>query len=208
MSIKVAINGYGRIGRLILTAMYDQGLLGADLDVVALVDMSADARYYAYRTKYDSVHGRFPGSVMTAKSDSTAATDNTLIVGGDAIRCLAAPESPHLLPWKALGVDYVIEATGCFTSLETAALHLEAGAKKVIVTAPGKGGMKAIVLGVNHDQYDPASDHLVSTASCTTNCLAPLVHVLLKEGIGIEKGLMTTIHSYTGPDETVDSPTR
>lgn len=208
MSIKVAINGYGRIGRLILSAMYDQGLLGGDLDMVALVDLNADARYFAYRTKYDSVHGRFTGSVSTARSDSTVETDDTLIVGGDSIRCLAAPKSPHLLPWKALGVDYVIEATGRFTSLETAGLHLEAGAKKVIVTAPGKGGMKAFVLGVNHDQYDPTSDHLVSTASCTTNCLAPLVHVLLKEGIGIKQGLMTTIHSYTATQETVDSPSR
>lgn len=208
MSIKVAINGYGRIGRLVLTAIYDQGLLGTDLDMVALVDMSADARYYAYRTKYDSVHGRFSGQVSTSSSDPNADAHDTLIVGGDSIRCLAAPTSPHLLPWKALGVDYVIEATGRFTSLEMAALHLEAGAKKVIVTAPGKGGMKSIVLGVNHDQYNPASDHLVSTASCTTNCLAPLVHVLLKEGIGIEKGLMTTIHAYTATQETVDSPSR
>jgi glyceraldehyde 3-phosphate dehydrogenase len=208
MSIKVAINGYGRIGRLVLTAMYDQGLLGKEIDMVALVDMSADARYFAYRTKYDSVHGRFPGIVTTTKSDPTAEIDDTMILGDDAIRCLAAPASPHLLPWKALGVDYVIEATGRFTSLEKAGLHLEAGAKKVIVSAPGKGGMKTIVLGVNHDRYDPAKDHLISTASCTTNCLAPLVHVLLKEGIGIEKGLMSTIHAYTATQETVDSPSR
>ncbi len=208
MSIKVAINGYGRIGRLVLTAMYDQGLLGTELDMVALVDMSPDARYYAYRTKYDSVHGRFAGEVATTASGPDSEAHDTLLVGGDSIRCLAAPKSPHLLPWKALGVDYVIEATGRFTSLETAALHLEAGARKVILTAPGKGGMKSIVLGVNHQGYDPTSDHLISTASCTTNCLAPLIHVLLKEGIGIEKGLMTTIHAYTATQETVDSPSR
>ncbi len=208
MSIKVAINGYGRIGRLVLTAMYDQGLLGSAIDIVALVDISADARYFAYRTKYDSVHGRFPGPVSTFKSDPTAEIDDTMVMGDDTFLCLAAPESPHLLPWKALGVDYVIEATGRFTSLEKAALHLEAGAKKVILSAPGKGSIKSFVLGVNHDRYDPAVDHVISTASCTTNCLAPLVHVLLKEGIGIEKGLMSTIHAYTATQETVDSPSR
>lgn len=208
MATKVAINGYGRIGRLVLAAMYEQGLIGADLDIVALVDLNPDARYFAYRTRYDSVHGRFPGEVATAKSRPELETDDTLIINGDEILCMAAPASPDLLPWKELGVEYVIEATGRFTSVEKAGLHLKAGAKKVILTAPGKGGMKSVVIGVNDKSYDPATDHVLSTASCTTNCLAPLVHVLLKEGIGIEKGLMSTIHSYTATQETVDSPSK
>ncbi len=208
MKTKIAINGYGRIGRLVLTALYDQGLISAGLEVVALVDLSADARYFAYRTKYDSVHGRFPGQISTAKSDPVLDGDDVLIVNGDEIRCLSAPPSPELLPWKEMGVEYVIEATGHYTSREKAELHLKAGAKKVIITAPGKGAVKSFVLGVNQDHYVPAEDHVVSTASCTTNCLAPLVHVLLKEGIGLEKGLMTTIHAYTATQETVDSPSR
>jgi len=208
MSTKVAINGYGRIGRLILTAMYEQGLLGGELDMVALVDLSPDARYFAYRTRYDSVHGRFPGKIATAKSDPLLETDDIFILNGDEIQCLAAPASPDRLPWKALGVDYVIDATGRFSHREKAALHLAAGAKKVMLTAPGKGGVKSFVVGVNDDCYDPATDHVISTASCTTNCLAPLVHVLLREGVGLEKGLMSTIHAYTATQETVDSPSR
>lgn len=208
MATKVAINGYGRIGRLVLTAMYEQGLIGAELDIVALVDLNPDALYFAYRTRYDSVHGRFSGEVTTTKSRPELVADDTLIINGDEILCMSAPASPDLLPWKELGVEYVIEATGHFTSMETAGLHLKAGAKKVILTAPGKGGMKSIVIGVNDHAYDPATDHVLSTASCTTNCLAPLVHVLLKEGIGIEKGLMSTIHSYTATQETVDSPSK
>jgi glyceraldehyde 3-phosphate dehydrogenase len=206
MAAKIAINGFGRIGRLVLTAMYDQGLLENSLSMQALVDLSADARYFAYRTKYDSVHGRFPGKVTTRRTDPSFLVDDILIMDGEEIRCLAAPSSPDQLPWKEMGVEYVIEASGCFTSLDKAALHLKAGAKKVIITAPGKGALKSFVLGVNEDQYVPATDHVVSTASCTTNCLAPLVHVLLKEGIGIEEGLMTTIHAYTATQETVDSP--
>jgi glyceraldehyde 3-phosphate dehydrogenase len=176
--------------------------------VKALVDLSADARYFAYRTSYDSVHGRFHGTVSTQKSDPSLQMDDILVINGDEIHCLAAPPSADQLPWKELGVDYVIEASGRFTSLEKASLHLEAGAKKVIITAPGKGSLKSFVLGVNQDQYDPAADHVVSTASCTTNCLAPLVHVLLKEGVGIDEGLMSTIHAYTATQETVDSPTK
>lgn len=208
MSAKVAINGYGRIGRLVLTAMYEQGLIGTAVDMVALVDLSADASYFAYRTRYDSVHGRFPGQVETARSNPSLERDDVLIVNGDEILCLEAPKSPDQLPWKELGVEYVIDATGLFTSMEKASLHLQAGARKVIVTAPGKGGMQTIVMGVNEDQYDSAAHHVVSMASCTTNCLAPLVHVLLREGIGLEQGLMSTIHAYTATQETVDSASR
>ncbi|APG24421.1 MULTISPECIES: type I glyceraldehyde-3-phosphate dehydrogenase [Syntrophotalea] len=208
MATKIAINGYGRIGRLALAAMYEQGLIGTDLDIVALVDLNPDARYFAYRTRYDSVHGRFPGEVATARSRAELEVDDTLIVNGDEILCLAAPASPDRLPWKALGVEYVIEATGRFNSMDKAGLHLAAGARKVILTAPGKGAMKSIVIGVNQDTYDPRTDHVISTASCTTNCLAPLVHVLLKEGVGLEQGLMSTIHAYTATQETVDSPSK
>ncbi|MEZ4598176.1 MAG: type I glyceraldehyde-3-phosphate dehydrogenase [Syntrophotaleaceae bacterium] len=208
MATGVAINGFGRIGRLILTALYDKGQIEDSLKVKALVDLAADAKYFAYRTKYDSVHGRFHGEVDTRKSDPALSVDDILIINGDEIRCLSAPPSPEQLPWKAMGVEYVIESSGKFTSMEKASLHLKGGAKKVIITAPGKGPMNSFVLGVNEEKYDPKTDHVVSTASCTTNCLAPLVHVLIKEGIGIEEGLMSTIHAYTATQETVDSPTK
>merc|ERR1712167_389807 len=127
------------------------------------------------------------------------------IVNGNRIRCImASRDGPKALPWGAMGVEYVIESTGLFIEADKAADHIEAGAKKVIISAPGKGNLKTLVMGVNHEQYDPATMHVVSNASCTTNCLAPICHVLLKEGIGIEKGLMTTIHSYTATQKTVD----
>jgi len=131
-----------------------------------------------------------------------------IVVNGHKVRCVAATKSPAELPWKALGVEYVIEATGLFTDSEKAKGHLEAGAKKVIISAPGKGDVKTIVMGVNEQEYDGAKHNIVSNASCTTNCLAPVVHVLLKEGIGIETGLMTTIHSYTATQKTVDGPSK
>ena len=131
-----------------------------------------------------------------------------LVVGGDAVKCIMATKDPSQLPWKELGVDYVIESTGLFTDSEKAKGHLAAGAKKVIISAPGKGDVKTLLMGVNESEYDPAKHHIVSNASCTTNCLAPVVHVLLKEGIGIETGLMTTIHSYTATQKTVDGPSK
>jgi glyceraldehyde 3-phosphate dehydrogenase len=150
--------------------------------------------------KYDSTHGKFKHEVTTENGD-------TLIVNGNKIKCVAASrEGIHKLPWGALGVEYVIESTGLFVEADKAKGHLDAGAKKVIISAPGKGALKTLVMGVNHTDYDKATDHVVSNASCTTNCLAPLVHVLLKEGVGIEKGLMTTIHSYTATQKTVDGP--
>ena len=208
MATKIAINGFGRIGRLVLMAMAEQGQLGRQLDLVAVVDVSTDAAYFAYQLKYDSVHGRFMGELATAKSDPALQEDDLLLVNGHRIRCVAATKSPDLLPWRELGVDYVIESTGLFTESAKASLHLEAGAKKVIISAPGKGEVKTLVMGVNEGEYDPATHHVVSNASCTTNCLAPLVHVLLKEGIGIETGLMTTIHSYTATQKTVDGPSK
>ncbi|HOW58858.1 MAG TPA: type I glyceraldehyde-3-phosphate dehydrogenase [Candidatus Omnitrophota bacterium] len=208
MALKVGINGFGRIGRLVFQAICDQGLLGKEIDVVAVVDISTDADYFAYQIKYDSIHGRFKHNVTTEKSSPSLEDADTLVVNGYKTKCIMATKTPDQLPWKALGVDYVIESTGLFTDSEKAKLHLAAGAKKVIISAPGKGEVKTLVIGVNENEYDPAKHSIVSNASCTTNCLAPIVHVLLKEGIGIETGLMTTIHSYTATQKTVDGPSK
>jgi glyceraldehyde 3-phosphate dehydrogenase len=134
--------------------------------------------------------------------------DDILIVNGHRIKCVLAAKTPEQLPWKGLGVEYVIESTGLYTEGEKAKLHIQAGAKKVIITAPAKGDVKMFVMGVNEKEYDPKAHHIVSNASCTTNCLAPLVHVILKEGIGIETGLMTTIHAYTATQKVVDGPSK
>ena len=206
--IKVAINGFGRIGRLVFTALAEQGLLGKTLDVVAVVDVATDAHYFAYQLKYDSVQGKFNGTVETKKSSPNAEHDDVLVVNGHEVKCIMATKEPSQLPWKELGVDYVIESTGLFTDSEKAKGHLDAGAKKVIISAPGKGEVKTIVMGVNENEYDANKHDIVSNASCTTNCLAPVVHVLLKEGIGIDNGLMTTIHSYTATQKTVDGPSK
>lgn len=205
---RIAINGFGRIGRLVFQALVEQGLLGKEFEVVAVVDMATDADYFAYQLKYDSVQGKFGGKVETKKSSPELAQQDILIVNGHEIKCISAPKNLADLPWKELGVDYVIEATGIFTSKETAQGHIDAGAKKVIITAPGKGGVKTLVMGVNHEEYNPSEHDIVSNASCTTNCLAPVVHVLLKEGIGIETGLMSTIHAYTATQKTVDGPSK
>ncbi len=206
--VRIAINGFGRIGRLVFQALCDQGLLGKAIDVVAVVDISTDADYFAYQMKYDSVHGRFKHEVTTEKSDASKESADILVVNGHKVKCVMATKEPSALPWAALGADYVIECTGLFTDSEKAKGHLAAGAKKVIISAPGKGEVKTLVIGVNEGEYDPAKHHIVSNASCTTNCLAPLVHVLLKEGIGIETGLMTTIHAYTATQKTVDGPSK
>ncbi len=208
MAVKVGINGFGRIGRLVFIAMVEQGLLGKAFEVAAVVDVSTDAKYFAYQLKYDSIHGRFNGTLATEKSEPSGQDDDVLVVNGQKVRCIAATKTPDLLPWKALGVEVVIECTGLFTDAEKAKGHLAAGAKKVILSAPGKGNVKTIVMGVNEKEYDPGQHHIVSNASCTTNCLAPVVHVLLKEGLGIEAGLMTTIHSYTATQKTVDGPSK
>src|SRR3989339_1020269 len=208
MGIKVGINGFGRIGRMAFQAICDQGLLGKSIDVVAVVDVSTDADYFAYQLKYDTVHGRFKHAVTTEKSSPSLEANDTLVIGGNKIKCIMATKTPAELPWKALGVEIVIECTGLFTDSEKAKGHLAAGAKKVLISAPGKGEVKTLLMGVNENEYDPAKHAIVSNASCTTNCLAPLVHVLLKEGFGIETGLMTTIHSYTATQKTVDGPSK
>jgi len=208
MAMKVGINGFGRIGRLVYQAMADQNLLGKEIDVKAVVDVSTDADYFAYQMKYDSTHGKFKHQITTEKSDASKEDNDVFVVNGCKTKCVMATKTPAELPWKDLGVDYVIESTGLFTDSEKAKGHLAAGAKKVIISAPGKGDVKTIVMGVNENEYDPARHHILSNASCTTNCLAPLVHVLLKEGIGIETGLMTTIHAYTATQKLVDGPSK
>jgi len=196
-AVKIGINGFGRIGRLVFRALVEQGLLGKQLDVVAVNDL-VSADNLAYLLKYDSTQGKFAGEVE-AKGEN-------LVVNGHTIKCLAVREGPTALPWKELGVEYVIESTGLFTEAAKARGHITAGAKKVIISAPAKEDDITIVMGVNHEKYDPKNHHIISNASCTTNCLAPVVHVLLKEGFGVEEGLMTTIHSYTATQKTVDAP--
>src|SRR5476651_2196422 len=206
MAVKVAINGFGRIGRLVFRALVEQGLLGTTLDVVAVGDI-VPADNLAYLLKYDSTQGRFNGTVGSKKSAADKLEDDVLIVNGKEILVVSA-KTPAELPWGKLGVQLVIESTGLFTDAEKAKGHLTAGAKKVIISAPAKGEDVTVVVGVNHETYDPAKHNIISNASCTTNCLAPIVHVLLKEGFGIEEGLMTTIHSYTATQKTVDGPSK
>ena len=207
VAIRVGINGFGRIGRLVFRAICDQGLLGKEIEVVAVNDI-VPADNLAYLVKFDSTQGKFPGTVTSEKSSPSAAEDDVLVVNGQKIKCLAIKDGPAALPWKALGVDIVVESTGLFTDATKAKGHIEAGAKKVIISAPAKNEDITIVLGVNEGKYDPAKHNIISNASCTTNCLAPVVHVLLKEGFGIEEGLMTTIHSYTATQKTVDGPSK
>ncbi|MCZ2343667.1 MAG: type I glyceraldehyde-3-phosphate dehydrogenase [Bacteroidales bacterium] len=198
MAVKVGINGFGRIGRLVFRALVDQGLLGKELDVVAVNDL-VPADNLAYLLKYDSTQGRFKGEVA-------ADGEGALVVNGHRIKSLGLRAEPKDIPWKDLGVEYVIESTGLWTNAEKAKGHLDAGAKKVIISAPATGEDITVVMGVNHEKYNPAAHNIISNASCTTNCLAPVVHVLLKEGFGVEEGLMTTIHSYTATQKTVDGP--
>ena len=189
MAVRVAINGFGRIGRLVFRG----ALNDPDVELVAVNDLS-DAATLAHLLKYDSVHGKLPVDVRVE--------GDTMIVGDRRIKMLAEKD-PAALPWRDLGVEYVVESTGVFTSREKAALHLDAGARKVIISAPAKNEDITIVLGVNHDQYDPTKHHIVSNASCTTNCLAPVAKVL-DDNWGIKRGWMTTIHSYTNDQRILD----
>ncbi|HET7625314.1 MAG TPA: type I glyceraldehyde-3-phosphate dehydrogenase [Verrucomicrobiae bacterium] len=211
MAVKVAINGFGRIGRLVFRAISEQGLIGKDVEVVAVGDI-VPADNLAYLLKYDSTQGRFNGEVGSKKSAPDKTDDDVLVVNGKEIKVVSA-RTPAELPWKALGVEVVIESTGLFTDAakdnpKSSYGHITAGAKKVIISAPAKNEDITVVMGVNNEKYDPAKHHVVSNASCTTNCLAPLVHVLLKEGFGVEEGLMTTVHSYTATQKTVDGPSK
>ncbi|MGC8967743.1 MAG: type I glyceraldehyde-3-phosphate dehydrogenase [Thermus sp.] len=188
--MKVGINGFGRIGRQVFRILHGRGV------EVALVNDLTDNKTLAHLLKYDSVYGRFPGEV--------GYDEENLYVNGKAVRATAIKD-PKEIPWKEAGVEVVVESTGVFTEAEKARAHLEAGAKKVIITAPAKGEDITIVLGVNHEQYDPARHHILSNASCTTNSLAPVMKVL-EEAFGVEKALMTTVHSYTNDQRLLDLP--
>src|ERR671911_2734764 len=192
MAVKVGINGFGRIGRNFLRAARKAG---ADFDFVGVNDIT-DAKTLAHLLKYDSVLGRLDADVTVS--------DNGLSVDGDELRVFAERD-PAQLPWKELGAEIVIESTGLFTDREKAAAHLEAGAEKVIISAPAKGEDITIVMGVNDDAYDPTTHHLISNASCTTNCVVPMAKVL-EDSFGIDRALMTTVHAYTNDQNLLDLP--
>ncbi len=192
MTVKIGVNGFGRIGRNFFRAAKQRG---ADLDFVAVNDIT-DAATLAHLLKYDSVLGTYDGEVGTSA--------NGITVDGDELKVLAERD-PANLPWKELGAEIVIESTGLFTDREKAAKHLEAGAQKVVISAPAKGEDLTVVLGVNDDLYDPATHHVISNASCTTNCVAPMVKVL-DDAFGVEQGFMTTIHAYTNDQQILDLP--
>ncbi|HSX13468.1 MAG TPA: type I glyceraldehyde-3-phosphate dehydrogenase [Chlamydiales bacterium] len=191
--MRIGINGFGRIGRLVLRLALKRN----DIHVVAINDLVPPDNL-AYLFKHDSIHGRYPGTV--------AVENDALMIDGRRISVFSERD-PSLLPWKNLQVDYVVESTGRFTHLEDAKKHIAAGAKRVMLTAPGKDGIPTFVMGVNHANYDPKKDFIISNASCTTNCLAPLCRVLL-DHFGIEEGLMTTVHSLTASQPTVDGPSK
>ncbi|HET8836029.1 MAG TPA: type I glyceraldehyde-3-phosphate dehydrogenase [Gemmatimonadales bacterium] len=193
MAIRIGINGFGRIGRNVVRAAQAMG--AKELDFVAVNDIT-DTGTLAHLLKYDSVHGRFPADVSAEK--------DAIVVGGDAMRVLAEKD-PAKLPWKELGVDVVLESTGRFTDRDAAALHLQGGAKKVIISAPAKKEDITIVYGVNHEAYDAGKHHVISNASCTTNCLVPVVKVIL-DRFGFVNGFMTTVHSYTNDQQILDLP--
>jgi len=193
MAIRVGINGFGRIGRQVLRAAKEQGV--ADLDFVAVNDLT-DTRTLAHLFKYDSIHGTYGGDVE--------AGNESIVVDGDEIRILTQRD-PAALPWKDLGVDIVLESTGRFTNAPDAHKHIDAGARKVIISAPAKGEDITIVMGINSDKYDPAKHHIISNASCTTNCLVPMVKVL-RDNFGFVHGAMLTVHSYTNDQQILDLP--
>lgn len=193
MKKNIAINGFGRIGRLVCRLAVKH----PELNIVAINDI-VPADNLAYLLKYDSTHGRYEGCI--------SAEENAILVDGKKI-LVFAEKDPANLPWRDLAIDYVVESTGLFTTSEAAGKHLEAGAKKVIITAPAKGDIPTFVMGVNENQYNPQKDDIISNASCTTNCLAPITKILL-DHFGIEEGLMTTIHSVTATQPTVDGPSK
>jgi glyceraldehyde 3-phosphate dehydrogenase len=193
MAIKVGINGFGRIGRQVVRAAKEQGV--ADLDFIAINDLT-DTKTLAHLFRYDSVHGTYDGHVE--------AGENSLIIDGDEIKILSERD-PAALPWKDLGVDIVLESTGRFTNATDAKKHMTAGARKVLISAPAKGEDITVVMGINSDKYDPANHHIVSNASCTTNCLVPLVKVV-RDNFGFKHAAMLTVHSYTNDQQILDFP--
>jgi len=194
MTVKVGINGFGRIGRCILRALIERKV--SEVEVVAINDLT-DTKTLAHLLKYDSVHRTFHAATVANK-------EKAITVGGKDIE-VTAIKDPKELPWKSLGVDVVLECTGLFTERAKAEGHLAAGAKKIVISAPAKNHDLTIVMGVNHHEYDPAKHHIISNASCTTNCLAPVAKVLL-DNFGVERGLMTTVHSYTNDQNLLDLP--
>ncbi|QSR85092.1 type I glyceraldehyde-3-phosphate dehydrogenase [Methylacidimicrobium sp. B4] len=203
---RIAINGFGRIGRLILRIIAERQLLG-QIPIVAVNDL-VPADNLAYLLRYDSNYGRFSLPIQSAKSSPGLDKDDLLRIDGHEIRCLEVKEGPAAMPWADLGVSLVLESTGLFTSADKARGHLKAGAEAVVITAPGKDADITVVYGVNHQQIDRSKHSIISNASCTTNGLTPMVHVLLKEGFGIEEGLMTTVHSATATQKVQDGPSR
>jgi len=204
VAVKVGINGFGRIGRQVFKALWER--FGCCIEVVAINDLTDDTTL-AHLLKYDSIYGKSKSCIKVGEDatiEGYSGTVGTLLVDGKTIYSLAEKD-PASLPWAALGVDIVLESTGRFTDADKAAMHLQAGAKKVIISAPAKGDVKTIVLGVNDSEYDPAAHNILSNASCTTNCLAPMAKVL-DENFGIVRGLMTTIHSYTNDQVILDFP--
>ena len=193
MAIRIGINGFGRIGRQVLRAAKEQGV--ADLDFVAINDLT-DTKTLAHLFKYDSVHRTYPGDVEVS--------DDSITVDGDEIKILSHKD-PAALPWKDLGVDVVLESTGRFTNASEARKHIDGGARKVLISAPAKGEDITIVLGINSDKYDPANHHIISNASCTTNCLVPMVQVV-RDNFGFKHGSMVTVHSYTNDQQILDLP--
>ena len=193
MAVKIGINGFGRIGRQVFKVIQER--FADELEVVAVNDLT-DNETLVHLLKYDSVYGKYPGTVE--------ASGEAIIVDGKSIAALEVRD-PKQLPWKDMGVDIVLESTGVFREVEKAAWHLEAGARKVIVSAPARGECRTVVLGVNDNTYDPANDHIISNASCTTNCLAPMCKVL-NDNFGINHGFMTTVHSYTNDQNILDLP--
>ncbi len=194
MTIKVGINGFGRIGRNIFRALSKDPAF-ADIEIVGINDLT-DVKTIAHLVKYDSIMG--------VAGQQISAAENAIVVDGRTIP-ITSHRKPNEIPWGSLGAEYVLECTGLFTDMETAKAHIDAGAKKVIISAPAKGEVKTIVMGVNEDEYDPTQHHVVSNASCTTNCLAPVAQVILNN-FGIKRGLMTTVHAYTGDQRLLDFP--
>lgn len=193
MPVNIAINGFGRIGRLVFRIANARD----DINIVAINDI-VPADNLAYLLTHDSTHGKFKGEVLAHESEIIANGKKTKVI---------SERDPEKLPWKDLGIDYVVESTGLFTSPDTAGKHLQAGAKRVLISAPAKGDVPTYVMGVNHQKYNPETERIISNASCTTNCLAPITKVLL-DNFGIEEGLMTTVHSVTATQPTVDGPSK
>ncbi len=194
MTLRIAINGFGRIGRSVLRLAFEKF---SGIEILAINDL-VPAPNLAYLIKHDSIHGRYAQEVDSG--------EDWISVNGKKVQVLAERD-PRKLPWKELGVDFVIESTGLFTTLEGAEKHITAGAKRVVISAPAKGGVPTFVMGVNHEKYDPSKDRIVSNASCTTNCLAPITKVLL-DHFGIEEGLMTTVHAMTATQPIHDGPSK